>query len=165
MNWRQNWFCKSKGYILCSRVSLVAQMVKNLLAMWENWVRSLDQKDPLEKEMAAHSSILAWRISWKEEPGRLQSLGSQESDTNLVTKPPLYYKGFPSGSAVKNPPTMWELRETWVQWIWSLGRFNPWVGKRSLRGEHDNPLHFSWEIPWTEKPAGLQSIIKSKDLF
>ena len=53
----------------------------------------------------------------KEEPGRLQSLGSQESDTNLVTKPPLYYKGFPSGSAVKNPPTMWELRETWVQWI------------------------------------------------
>ena len=60
--------------------SLIAQLVKNLPAVQETRVRFLGRKDPLEKEMAAHSSILAWRIPWTEEPGRLQSLGSQESD-------------------------------------------------------------------------------------
>ena len=57
--------------------SLVAQTVKCLPAMWETWVRSLGQEDPLEKEMATHSSTLAWKIPWTEEPGRLQSMGSQ----------------------------------------------------------------------------------------
>ena len=57
--------------------SLVAQKVKPLSAMQETQVRSLGQEDPLEKKMATHSSILAWRISWMEEPGRLQSMGSQ----------------------------------------------------------------------------------------
>ena len=52
-------------------------MVKHLPAMRETWVRSLGQKDPLEKEMATHSSTLAWKIPWKEDPGRLQSMGSQ----------------------------------------------------------------------------------------
>ena len=56
--------------------SLVAQMVKNLLAMQETQVQSLSWKDPLEKVMAAHSSILAWRIPWTEEPGGLPSIGS-----------------------------------------------------------------------------------------
>ena len=59
------------------RASLVAQTVKNLLAMWETWVQSLGWEDPLEKGMATHSSILAWRIPWTEEPDRLQSMGSQ----------------------------------------------------------------------------------------
>ena len=59
--------------------SLVAQMVKNLLAMQETRVQSLDQEDPLEKEMAIHSSILAWRIPWTELLFRLQSMGSQKS--------------------------------------------------------------------------------------
>ena len=58
-------------------VSLVAQMVKNLPAMQENPVQSLGQADPLEKEMATHSSILTWRIPWTEEPGKLQFMGSQ----------------------------------------------------------------------------------------
>ena len=58
-------------------VSLVAQMLKHLPAMRETGVRSLGQEDPLEKETATHSSILAWRILWAEEPGRLQSMGSQ----------------------------------------------------------------------------------------
>ena len=57
--------------------SLVAQMVKNLLAMQETWVQSLGWEDPLEKGVAIHSSILAWSIPWTEEPGGLQSLGSQ----------------------------------------------------------------------------------------
>ena len=55
----------------------MAQMVKNLLAMQETWVRSLGQEDPLEKGMATHSSILTWRIPWTEGPGGLQSAGSQ----------------------------------------------------------------------------------------
>ena len=61
--------------------SPVAQLVKNLPAMQETWVRSLGQEDPLEKEMTTYSSILAWRISWTEEPAGLQSMESQESDT------------------------------------------------------------------------------------
>ena len=52
-------------------------MVKNLPAMQETWVQSLGQEDPLEKEMATHSSILAWRNPWTEEPGGLQSMGPQ----------------------------------------------------------------------------------------
>ena len=55
--------------------SLVAQLVKNLPAMPETGVQSLDQEDSLEKEMATHSSILAWELPWTEEPGRLQSVG------------------------------------------------------------------------------------------
>ena len=57
--------------------SLVVQMVKNLPAMWETWVQSLGREDPLENGMATHTSILAWRIPWIEEPGKLQSMGSK----------------------------------------------------------------------------------------
>ena len=55
----------------------MAQMVKNLPAVQETWVQSLGQEDPLEKGMATHSSILTWKILWTEEPGKLQSMGSQ----------------------------------------------------------------------------------------
>ena len=61
--------------------SLVVQTVKNLPAMQETQFRSLGREDPLEKEMATHFSILAWRIPRAEEPGGLQSMGSQEADT------------------------------------------------------------------------------------
>ena len=57
--------------------SLVAQMVKHLPAMQKTWVQSLGLEDPLEKEMATHSSTLAWKIPWIKEPGRLQSMGLQ----------------------------------------------------------------------------------------
>ena len=57
--------------------SLVARLVKNLPAMWETWVRPLGQEDPLEKEMATHFSILAWKIPWTEELGELQAMGLQ----------------------------------------------------------------------------------------
>ena len=59
--------------------SQVAKTVKNLSAMQETWVRSLGREDPLQKEMATHSSILAWEIPSTEEPGRLQSIGSQRA--------------------------------------------------------------------------------------
>ena len=62
--------------------SLVAWMVKNLPTMPEIWARSLSREDPLEKEMATHSSILAWGIVWTEEPGGLQSTGSQRVTYN-----------------------------------------------------------------------------------
>ena len=66
------------GYPLqYSWASLVAQMVKNLPAMQDTWVQFLGWEDPLEEGMATHSSILAWRIPWTKEPGRLQSIGSQ----------------------------------------------------------------------------------------
>ena len=63
-------------YIYISGVSLVAQTVKRMPAMWETQVRSLGWEDPLEKGMATLSSILAWRVPWTEEPGRLQPMGS-----------------------------------------------------------------------------------------
>ena len=60
-------------------------MVKNLPAMQETWVQPLGRKDPLEKGMAIHSNILAWRIPWTEEPGILKSTGCKELDTTEVT--------------------------------------------------------------------------------
>ena len=59
--------------------SLEAQTVKNLPAMWETWIQSLGWEDPLEKGMATHSSIVAWRIPWTEEPDRLQTMESQRA--------------------------------------------------------------------------------------
>ena len=56
--------------------SLVTQLVKNLPAVWETWVQSLGQEDPLDEEMATHSSTLAWKIPWTEEHSRVQSMGS-----------------------------------------------------------------------------------------
>ena len=65
--------------------SLVAQTVKRQPAMWETRLRSLGREDPLEKEIATHSSTLAWKIPWTEEPGRLQSMGSQKVGHDLAT--------------------------------------------------------------------------------
>ena len=62
---------------LVFQLQKVAQRLKRLPPMWENQVQSLGREDPLEEEMATHSSILAWRIPWTEEPGGLQSTGSQ----------------------------------------------------------------------------------------
>ena len=60
----------------------MAQTVKHLPTIWETWVQFLGWEDLLEKEMATHSSILAWKIPWTEEPGRLQSMGSQRVGHN-----------------------------------------------------------------------------------
>ena len=67
--------------------SHVVQLVKNLPATQASWVRSLDREDSLEEGMATHSSILTWRIPWTEEPGSLQSMGSQRVGHNLATRP------------------------------------------------------------------------------
>ena len=65
--------------------TLVVQLVNNLSTMWESRVRSLGQEDPLEKEMATHSSVLAWRIPWTEAPGQLQSMRLQRVRHNWLT--------------------------------------------------------------------------------
>ena len=74
-----------KFYAELLHSSLVAHMVKHLPTMQETWVQSLGWKDPLEKKMATHSSTLAWKIPWTEEPGRLQSMGSQRVRHDWVT--------------------------------------------------------------------------------
>ena len=77
--------CREKGTLQHCWASLVAQRLKHLPGMLETWVWSLGREDPLEKEMATHSSILAWRIPWREEPGRLQSMGSQRVGHDWAT--------------------------------------------------------------------------------
>ena len=81
---REAWRAAIHGVVgIYLTASLVAQRLKHLPAMWETWVQFLGQEDPLEKEMATHSSILAWRIPWMEEPGGLQSTWTQKSWTQL----------------------------------------------------------------------------------
>ena len=108
--------------------------------------------------MATHSSILAWRIPRTEEPGRLQSVGSQESD---MTKPPphshtlnihiyLRYMGFPGGLE-RNLPAM---QETWVRF--------PGQEDHLEKGMATHSSVLAWKIPWAEKPGGLQSMGSQK---
>ena len=87
---------------LSGMLSLVAQIVKNLPAMQETWVRSLGREDPLEKEMATHSSILAWRIPWTEELGELYSpWGLKELDkTERLTRSFTFLQSVPVTSAL-----------------------------------------------------------------
>ena len=73
------------GLYSCYYLPHLTQTVKHVPTMQETWVRSLGREDPLEKEMAPHSSILAWKIPWTEEPGRLQSMGSQRVGHNWAT--------------------------------------------------------------------------------
>ena len=114
--------------------------------MWETWVRSLGREDPLEKEMATHSSLLAWRIPWTEEPGGLHSpRGRKESDTTeqlhfhfqLRVKVKVSWTYLVT-QLVKNPPAM---RETWVR---SLGWEDPLE-----KGKATHSSILAWRIPWT----------------
>ena len=77
----KNWIARESpetaDVLKVVQASLVAQTVKHLVAMRETWVQFLGQEDPLEKEMAIHSSTLAWKIPWTEKPDRLQFMGSQ----------------------------------------------------------------------------------------
>ena len=84
-SWILNFITYFYEFLILSRASLLAQSVKNLPAIQETWVRSLGQEDSLEKEMATHSSILAKRIPWRGEPGRVQSMGLQRVGYNLGT--------------------------------------------------------------------------------
>ena len=121
----------------------MAQTVKCLPAMWETQVQSLDWEDHLEKAMAPHSSTLAWKIPWTEEPGRLQSMGSLGVRHDRATSLSLYIvvqmvkaSGYNAGD---------------LGWI--LG----W--EDTLEKEiatHSSTL--AWKIAWIEEPGGLQSM-------
>ena len=88
-----SWKSREDSMRLLLQLESLAQSVKNLPAVQETQVRSLGQEDPLEKEMATHSSILAWKISWTEEPGGLQSMGSQKVEHDWVTNTYLLSRG------------------------------------------------------------------------
>ena len=90
----QRFKCKYCWY----SASLVAQAVKHLSTMQETWVQSLGQEDHLEKEMAIHSSTIAWKIPWTEEPGRLQSMGPQRVGHNWATSLSISYNIFGEGN-------------------------------------------------------------------
>ena len=119
--------------------SLLAQLVNNLSAVQETWVQFLDGEDPLEKEMAIHSSILAWRIPQTEEYGRLQSMGSQELDMTLqlnhqttTTKVQYWFWGL-------FPNVLYAEAEFTIKYDCSIlcrrPGFDPWVRKIPWRRE------------------------------
>ena len=108
------------------QTSLVTQMVKNLPVRQETWVRSLGWEDPLEKEMATHSSIFAWRIPWTEEPGRLRFLGSQKSQTQLSDQH--FHWGQFRISLTQETHIMWQYhmeKPPWAQLRYRSGSFHP----------------------------------------
>ena len=115
-------------------------MVKNLPAMREKQVQSLGREVPLEKEMATHSSSLAWRSSWTEEPGSYSPWSCKELDTTKQLTHTLEV-----ALVLKNPfANAGDLRD--VGLILGSGR--------SPGGGHGNPLHIlAWRSPWTEKPT------------
>ena len=132
---------------MTNRTSLVAETVKNLPTMQETQVWSLSGEDPLEKEMATHSSILAWRIPWTEEPAGLQSIGLQRVGHNWVTNTlTLYIEhgsragiwviwGFPGGDSSEDPSC--QCRTHKRHW------FYPWVRK------------IPWRRAWQPTPVFL----------
>ena len=108
---KSTYFVLFTKHLLCT--SLVAQMVKNLPAMQETRIQYLGWEDPLEKELTAHSSILAWRIPWTEEPDRLQFMELKESDlTERLTHSSRYcasFWGYNSEQKRYNPLALTEL--------------------------------------------------------
>ena len=116
-------------------VSLVAQRVKHLPTMRETQVRSLGWEDLLEKEMATHSSTLAWRIPRTEDPGRLQSMGSQRVGHDWATSLPFHFQASRGFS--------WWLRQERICLQYRRSGFDPWVGK------------ILWNRKWHPTPVSL----------
>ena len=118
--------------------------------MQETCDQSLGQEDPLEKEMAIHSSILPWRIPWTDECGRLQSIESQRVGHDLATTSLLLTwlrKDFPGGSDGKRLSTTWETQ------VRSLGREDPLEKEMAT---HSSTI--ARKIPWMEEPGRLQAM-------
>ena len=128
--------------------SLVAQRVKRLPTMRETWVQSLGGEDLLEKEMATHSSILAWKIPWMEEPGRLQSMGSQRVGHDFTFCPT--FGGIFPKSKFQHMSSPWDIssHELELRWLllflnkrYLISKYKTWKEK-TLR----NKKHFSFTI-------------------
>ena len=128
----------------------MAQTVKHLSTKWKTWVQSLGWEDPLEKEMAIHSSTIAGKIPWTEEPGRLHVVhGVAKSRTRLSDFTSLHAPRQASlvAQTVKNLPAM---QETWVR---SLG----WEDSLE-KGVATHSSILAWRVPWTEEPGGQHSM-------
>ena len=108
------------------KASLVAQRLKRLPPMRETWVRSLGWEDSLEKEMAIHSSILAWRILWTEKPSRLQSTGSQRVGHDWATSPSSGRPGVPS---ISDSPDTEILLWTTCKWMYIGSHLSQTLGE------------------------------------
>ena len=91
--------------------------------MWETWVRSLGWEDPLEKEMATHSSILAWEIPWTDDPGRLQSMGSERVRHNWVTWLSFFQNGISFAKWAATCPHQIVVPHATRNWKWGTARF------------------------------------------
>ena len=135
----------------------MAQTVKCLLAMLETRVRFLGREDPLEKEMAIHSSTLAWKIPWREESDRLHH-GVAKSQTWLSDWTELNWTEF-INLIRKVDPSLWKFSKESdrnsgdPRWVWSLG------GEDALEKEMATHSSFlAWRSPWTEELGGLQSM-------
>ena len=136
-------------YYLCWAF-LVTQTVKNLPAMQETQVQSLGQEDPLEKGMAAHSSILAWSFPWTEEPGRIQSMGSQRVRHDWATKHSTWEMSFPGDSDSKESACN----------AGGQGSI-PGLGRSPGKG-NGNPLqYFCLEDSTDREPGGLHGVANS----
>ena len=124
--------------------------------MWETWVWSLGGEDPLEKEMETHSSILAWKIPWTEEPGGLQSMGLQRIGLDWVTKLARFWMKELQMCACA--AILWYFEEQGSDVVWR--RLLTWRGLTSLlekaMAPHSSTL--AWKIPWTEESGRLQSM-------
>ena len=135
-----------KGEIL-TRASLVAQRAKRLLAMQETWVSSLGQEDPLKKEMAIHSSTLAWKITWTEKPSRLQSMGSQRVGHDWATSLSL--------SLTHSSCSYFGCAEQWGLWTyqrWTLARV-PTLLPQHLPVGRGSPVRKEKQRWWEETPS------------
>ena len=161
--------------------SLVAQRLNHLPAMRETWVQSLGQEDPLEKEMATYSSILAWRMPWMEEPGGLHAMGSQRVRHDWATsltwlwspqrKFPwlLYLNKFPFIIFYLNSPSLFFISSTVTCCYFPGGSMVknlpanagdtgliPGLGRFPRGGNGNRSSILTRVIPWTEEPGGLQ---------
>ena len=143
--------------VLWEWASLLAQSVKNLPAVQEFRVRSLGWEDPVEKEMATHSSILAWKISWTEEPGGLQSMGSQRVRHDWATNTYLLTMRIPYREIL--PSQQSEGRLLWgsVHWteLWRMSRHQ--LGQVAENGEGRNDLPGRKEWMWKKHEAWYSS--------
>ena len=127
--------------------SLVAQMVKNLPATWKIWVQSLGQEGPLEKEMAIHSSTLAWKIPWIEEPDRLESMGTRLDDFTQFLSWYLNLKVFNFKFSISFAADSEIVFKNLFHLDLSVYR---------SMALHSSTL--AWKIPWTEEPGELQAM-------
>ena len=132
------------------RTSLVAQVVKCLPTMWETWVRSLGQEDPLEKEVATRSSILTWKILWTEEPGTLQSSGSQRVRHNWATL--LSFSLFMLHTGRMNSKVLLHSTENYIQYV-IINHNEKENFKKNVGGEEPR-----WRRNRTGRPLSLLQI-------